>query len=180
MKAKQPLSVAAAVAADLVVELRPFCERIEVAGSVRRRKAQVGDLEIVALPVAVTDLFGEPTGRTLLDDWLAGNHIQPSKNGTKYKQFIWQGSQVDLFLAQPDNYGVILMLRTGDADFSRRMVTLTTWGGFKPAELTVSDGGVWRQGKQLAVPDEETLFRLWGMAWVPPEERIGQTARVAA
>lgn len=47
MKTKQPLAVAAAIAAALVAELTPYCERIEVAGSVRRGKAQVGDLEVL-------------------------------------------------------------------------------------------------------------------------------------
>lgn len=171
MKTKQSLSEARAVADALVAELAPLCDKIEVAGSIRRGKVEVGDLEIVAIPKPIVDLFGTPTRRTLIDDWLADQHIMPAKNGAKYKQLVYRGFQVDLFLATPDNWGLIFMLRTGPAEFSRAMVTLTAWGGYKPANLTVSGGQVWRGGSPLSVPDERTLFSFYGMAYIPPELR---------
>ena len=49
-KTKYPLATAQAVAAELVHALQPACARLAVAGSVRRCKAQVGDIELVYVP----------------------------------------------------------------------------------------------------------------------------------
>lgn len=179
---KRPYAEARATAEEIVGLLQPFCVQIDIAGSVRRKKAMVSDIEIVAIPKPTLDLFGQPLERTDVDWWLDDTLPQSDvlKNGPRYKQFIYRDTQVDLFLATPMNYGYILMLRTGDADFSHRMVTLTTWGGFLPAGLRVDGGQVWRNGIAVSVPDEETLFQLWGMAYIPPEQRAGQIVRVGA
>ena len=62
------LTEAKEIAEGLVEEMRPHCERVEVAGSIRRGKAQVKDLEIVAVPRWTEipdpyDLLGERTLR---------------------------------------------------------------------------------------------------------------------
>ena len=60
MKTKRPYSQVLPIAESLVEKLRPACERIEIAGSLRREKAMVGDIEIVAVPRLERDLLGEP------------------------------------------------------------------------------------------------------------------------
>jgi DNA polymerase/3'-5' exonuclease PolX len=142
----------------------------------------ISDVEIVAIPRTYqrqTDLFGAKAETiSELDELLGGMQLTFSKSGQRYKQFVYRDYQVDLFLANTDNVGLILLIRTGPADFSRAMVTPQPYG-FKPSHLTVSDGYVWANhlvgGPQArtreAVPDEETLFRLWGMDWIPPQER---------
>lgn len=61
-KTKLPLAQAAFAARRLQTELAPYCVRIEIAGSIRRRKAAVGDIELVAIPkvdhTERRDLFG--------------------------------------------------------------------------------------------------------------------------
>ena len=47
---KYPHAEAQAIAQEVVEQLRPHCERIVVAGSIRRKKSEVGDIEIVAIP----------------------------------------------------------------------------------------------------------------------------------
>ncbi|MDV7397174.1 hypothetical protein RZS08_37585, partial [Arthrospira platensis SPKY1] len=81
----------------LVQRMAPACHKIEIAGSIRRRKPLVHDIEIVAEPYVdpVANLFGEPGHyRSRLDDLLAGLleegvlHWFPfAKNGDRYKQF---------------------------------------------------------------------------------------------
>lgn len=175
MKTKRPLVEARRVADALIAELAPLCERIEVAGSIRRGKAEVGDIELMAIPQPVTDLFGEPLERTEVDWWLDDQVPQGdiSKNGPKYKQFMWLDFQVDLFLADPRNWGLIFMLRTGPVEFSHAMVTLRTWGGYKPADIMVDGGRVLRRNVTVAVPEERDLFALWGLDYIEPEERDG-------
>lgn len=60
---KFPLLEAGDAACQIVNALRPQCERIEIAGSIRRQKQWVGDIEIVYIPSIVTsgeDLLGCP------------------------------------------------------------------------------------------------------------------------
>src|SRR5437879_3251534 len=62
-KSKIKLTHARAIADDLIEKITPLCERCEIAGSIRRQKAEVGDIEIVAVPRWIEvpdpdDLFG--------------------------------------------------------------------------------------------------------------------------
>jgi DNA polymerase/3'-5' exonuclease PolX len=65
-KTQRPLPEAERVAAAIVADLAPFCARIQVAGSVRRRKEVVGDIELVAIPrYTPSGLFGACTANLL-------------------------------------------------------------------------------------------------------------------
>ena len=89
MKIKRTLAEAQEVADALIAELSRYCERIEIAGSLRRGKAEVGDLELVAVPKWELDFFGSPTRFMQIDGWLYECGITPTKDGSKYKQFIY-------------------------------------------------------------------------------------------
>jgi DNA polymerase/3'-5' exonuclease PolX len=184
MKTKRPLAVARAAAEQIVALLAPACERIEIAGSLRRECAYVGDIELVAIPktyVQPVDLFGMETERlSELDDRLNALAVHLTKDGKRYKQFSWPPAtsdyQVDLFIADADNWAYILMLRTGDAAFSKSMVTPHALGGLKPDPLYLAGGYVQTQWphKVIPVPDEEELFRLWNLDYVPPAQRTSK------
>src|SRR5438105_60329 len=65
-KMQRTLAEAERIAAAIVADLAPSCARIQVAGSVRRRKELVGDIEIVAVPRhAPAGLFGDCTANLL-------------------------------------------------------------------------------------------------------------------
>jgi DNA polymerase/3'-5' exonuclease PolX len=57
---KRPYAQMMTIARAVVERLRPACQRIEIAGSLRRHRPMVGDIEICAIPIMPTDLFGEP------------------------------------------------------------------------------------------------------------------------
>jgi hypothetical protein len=67
-KQRIPLARARIIAGEVLDLLSPVCERIEIAGSVRREKATVGDIEILCAPrvrhETQMDLFGQATGPT--------------------------------------------------------------------------------------------------------------------
>jgi DNA polymerase/3'-5' exonuclease PolX len=173
---KQPFVIMMKTARLLVTRLAPACERIEIAGSLRRKKALVSDIELVAIPKPVVNLLGEPTGdRTELDALLDTLPVHFTKRGRKYQQFWFDGTQlpfyVDLFLPLPECWAVVYMIRTGSADFSRRMVTAQSQGGYMPDGYRVQDGRVWVDGRALDIADERALFGLWGMDYIEPEDR---------
>jgi len=179
-----PLDYATQLAAIWVERLHPYCERIEVAGSVRRRKAWVGDIEIVAIPKVRINIFGESkleeplpvTG--YLEGLVQQGSIQWIKNGLKYKQFTDIGSSykpnVDLFLVVPPaQWGVIFLMRTGSADFSHNIVKLKQIGGHMPASIRQVDGHLeWvATGEHIHTPEEADYFKAIDLEWVEPTDR---------
>lgn len=167
------LDMAEMLAHDLVIKLRDWCVRIETAGSVRRRKSEVGDIEIVCIPKFVNDMFGNPTTTSVLDvmDW--SNIGVPEKSGPKYKQIILRsGAALDLFIVTPPaQFGVQFLIRTGPAEYSHRFVTPKHYGGMLPSNLKVKDGAIWKGNQLIETPEEEDVFNLIGAPWIPPMER---------
>lgn len=167
------------IATQIASRLTPFCERVQVAGSIRRMCDPIGDIEIVAIPKRYYNLFDEPLPHTEVDDYLATlvrkDVITLTKNGKEYKQFIFeiQGIpyQVDLFLVRPETFGVGFLLRTGSAAFSEQMVTKQKWAGLMPNEYRVKDLRVWGDNEVLHTPEEINVFNLWGMEYILPEDR---------
>lgn len=174
---KMPWAQARSVAGALVHYLAPACTRIEIAGSLRRMRPMVGDIELVAIPKMDIDLFGNPLETSHIDSILDGKPVEFHKRGRKYWQFSFDGTSgnryvVDLFL-QPDprTWPVNFLLRTGSAEFSHRMVTAKSQGGYKPDGYEVRKARVWQAGKALELAEEAEIFELWGMAYVEPRDR---------
>ena len=163
-KIKYPYAEAYKIALDVLEQLKPHCERIEIAGSIRRKKAEVGDIEIVAIP--------KPFKIDLLQDGIAGvvNQWQKVKGELpcKYTQrMLPSGIKLDLFFAEEGNWGLIFAIRTGSAEFSH-YVLANGWvrNGFKS-----SGGFLFKYGEKFEVREEKDLFNLIGIRYVEPENR---------
>ncbi len=77
------------------------------------------------------------------------------------------GVLLDLFMATPENWGVIFAIRTGSSRFSHEVLAR----GWVRAGYH-SQGGMLRRGERpIPVPEEQDLFALIGIPWVEPEER---------
>lgn len=172
----QPYAQVSIVANALVEALQPHCHRVEIAGSVRRQVPLCSDVEICAIPILHTNLIGDPMDTSQVDDLLATWPVTLHKNGHKYKAFSfeWQPGlpfYVDLFLPSPECWPVIYMIRTGSSEFSKKMVTAKSQGGYRPDHLRVQDGRVWDNGRAVDLESEAELFHLWNMDYVEPRER---------
>ena len=197
-KVRLPYTAALNIAEGLVIDLADACERIEIAGSIRRRRSQCGDIEIVCIPKP-REVFALSAERraTALDDRLAdlvevGRLDRPDKNGDRYKAYhvpdrqLPTGTvQLDLFVTDVDRWGVIFGIRTGSKEFARQLVTqrqyggrlrdgLFVGGGETPTERRERAGRVWdgpgMDATPLPTPEEADFFALAG-GWVPPEQR---------
>lgn len=181
-----PLHDADWIAEGLVESLRPGCERVEVAGSIRRGAASVGDLEIVAIPKFVTErgpglLFSEDVERSLLDVELEAllreGTLRPAelpRMGDRYKAFLHRsGLQLDLFVVLPPaTWGVILAIRTGPRAYSQRLVTEARRRGFHVADGMLHRGILgcsrFTTCEQIPTPEESDLFEALGLPVVEP------------
>ena len=183
------LSDARAVADRLVRVLAPACDRIEVAGSIRRRKPLVHDIEIVAIPHIDRDvegLWGTETAETdRLELLLAGLIVEEvlsvrpvethrsdgsitfsTRYGPSYKALAYEGLPVDLFMTDTERWGCIFALRTGPHDWNIQLVI-----DCKRHWRAVADGRVLYHNRPLPTPEEQDFFAALGVPWVDPWDR---------
>lgn len=176
MKTKMAYEEALRLAEEVVARLADGCMRIEIAGSLCRKKAEIGDIELVAIPkmAPMAGLFEAQAGeRSLLDEVISANYAV-IKGGPKYKQLAlgFGLATCDLFIQpNPATWGTNFMIRTGSADFSKWIVTERQKGGALPGYMTVADARLWCGGEVVATPEEEDFFHAIGIRWIPPEER---------
>lgn len=146
--------------------LAPHCDRIEIAGSIRRKKKEdIKDIEIVCIPKPYDVGLFESGIATEVNQWLKVKGDLPCK----YTQrVLWDGTILDLFFATPSNWGLIYAIRTGSAEYSHKVLA-TGWvkKGYKSVDgMLIND-----RGNPVLIPDEEHLFRLIGVDYVEPENR---------
>jgi DNA polymerase/3'-5' exonuclease PolX len=155
---------ALAIAQKVVSDLAPHCERIEIAGSIRRKKADVKDIEIVCIPKPYEVGLFESGIAPVVNNW-------PKIKGSlpcKYTQrLLPEGIKLDLFFAERDNWGLILAIRTGSANYSH-LVLGRAWvmAGYKS-----EDGFLIANNKKVAIREEQDLFDRIGLEMIDPEFR---------
>lgn len=197
---RHPLEQARGLAIELAELLAPACVRVELAGSIRRNKPDVGDIELVCLPKlvlkqpidlnppslfpalsravaapvkwpATEDRVIELVAATGID--LTFNRINKA-NGQRLKRLVYGGLPVDLFcVLSPAQWGVIFALRTGPRDFSHALVTQKSKGGLCPDNCRVLNGQLWWEGNATECLDERAFFAKLGLPWIEPIDRTG-------
>lgn len=208
-KTQYPRAQAEVVALALISALEESCERIEVAGSIRRGRPEVGDIELLCvsnlgayLPVLkpaeaqatfdweVPDSTSHNLpGDTRFDpeypslDVTVQNLInagqlakRPNKNGSfsfgvknKLLVHVESGIPVDIFSTPKENWGMALVVRTGSANFNKRMMAAFIEKGMEGHAY----GGVTVPGRpfQVACPTEQSVFDLLEWDFILPEDR---------
>ena len=142
--------------------LSPYCKRIEIAGSIRRKKAEVGDIEIVCIRNT---------------KYLAGfvmevnklKKIKGSPLGRYTQRELPEEIVLDLFMCRPENWGLMFAIRTGSAEFSHH----TLGRAWVRAGYKCDDGMLFKDQRHIPVYEEEDLFKLLGINYIQPEFRIG-------
>lgn len=144
--------------------LAPHCERIEIAGSIRRMKPEVKDIEIVAIPKPFDTGLFESGIATVVNQWQKVKGELPCK----YTQRILpEGIALDLFFAEHGNWGLIYAIRTGSADYSHKVLA-TGWvkKGYKS-----ENGYLCADGNPIRVLEEKDLFERIGLKYIEPQLR---------
>lgn len=169
---KMPFSEALALAKELVDDLTPHVQRVKVAGSLRRRRPEVNDLEIVCEPIMEpADLFGglKPNIeriRAVLQ--LRGEIL---KGGERYIQvrLFEPAIKADLFIVHPPaNWWAILAIRTGPWQLGRVAVTRMHGFGYRCVDGRVTRAAT---GEDVPLASEDDFFRCAGMQCLPPHQR---------
>ena len=149
----------AKVIADTVVKaLEPYCKRIVVAGSIRRQKPTVRDIDLVLIA----------RNRQNLDSALMrmGSY---KMSGIKIARVEMDSIPLDIYFATPETFATLLLIRTGSVESNIRLATRAKKRGWR---LAASGDGLFNEhGERIAGDSEESIYQALGLPWQRPEER---------
>lgn len=156
------LEKAGKIAQEVVALLEPYCHKIEVAGSIRRKKPEPRDIDIVALPSDPWNLQHTIRGLGIIE--AGGDRLIRVHMGT-----IAGSVQVDIYLAGPDTWSTLLLIRTGSKENNIRLCSFAKRKGW---HLAASGLGLFNQdGNRIAGDTEESIYSALGLDYQTPEER---------
>ncbi len=143
----------------IIHSLRPAAEELLPAGSLRRRRETVGDLDILAVArdrTALTRSFvNHPRTAAIL-----------AEGTTRCAIRLENGLQVDLRIMENDDFGAALLYFTGSKAHNIALRRRARAMGLK-----VSEYGIFQNGERIAGRTEEECYRALGLPWIPPELR---------
>jgi DNA polymerase (family 10) len=151
------LNVALSTATTLADALAPLSERCEYAGSLRRWRETIGDIDILAAtsrPDPVTAAFTELAVEVLVSG--------PTKTSIRTVS----GLQADLRVIEPDVWGAAQQYFTGSQAHNVAVRAMAVKKGLK-----LSEYGLFRGDELVASRIEEDIYAALGMQWVPPPMR---------
>jgi DNA polymerase (family 10) len=175
------LADAEQIVEPLVAHLRELAsvERIEVAGSYRRRRETVGDVDILVIARGAEEVMGHFTSyRDVRKVELAGD--------TKATVILKSGLQVDLRLLPPESYGAALQYFTGSKEHNVKLRKRAVARGLSVSEYGVakvpggSDAVEPGSGELVAGTDEADVYAAVGLPWIAPELREDRGEMAAA
>lgn len=132
-----------------------------IAGSYRRRKETVGDLDLLCTV--------KPGGEKVLSDrFVAYEEVEEvlAHGETRSSVVLRSGLQVDLRIVHPQEYGAALHYFTGNKAHNIAIRQMGVELGLK-----INEYGVFRGKKRIAGKSEESVFQAVGLPWIPPELR---------
>jgi DNA polymerase (family X) len=154
-----PLATALPLAESLRGQLAaaPGVWRVELAGSLRRMKPVVHDMDLLAAgedPAAICGRFAE------LDDVAE----VAAAGDTKVSVRTRQGYQVDLRVVRPEVWGAALQYFTGSKEHNVKVREQAVKDGFKLSEYGLHT----RAGELVVAEEEAVVYQRLGLQWVPP------------
>ncbi|MCM8811833.1 MAG: DNA polymerase/3'-5' exonuclease PolX [Candidatus Omnitrophica bacterium] len=162
-KERMPLGEAMEAAEEVLKGIKTLkgIKRLSVAGSLRRCKETVRDLDI---------LIASPQPEKVMDGFVRLPFVAAvqAQGETKSSIRTRQGIQVDLRVVPLDSFGAALLYFTGSKEHNIRLRSLANRSG-----LTINEYGIFHEkdGKKFAGREEEEIYEVLGLSWIPPELR---------
>jgi DNA polymerase (family 10) len=158
------LSYAEGVAAELTEVLRqvPGVDAVTPAGSLRRGRETVGDLDLLVTGPSAADALEKFVAYPLVEEVLArGENKASAKVGR-------EGLQVDVRALLPETFGAAMQYFTGSKDHNVAIRVRAVKMGLK-----LSEYGLFRvaDDSRVAGQTEEGIYQALGLPWIPPELR---------
>ncbi|MFN4226939.1 MAG: DNA polymerase/3'-5' exonuclease PolX [Candidatus Ratteibacteria bacterium] len=159
-KERIPLGIALPIVEEIINELKNYTEKIEPAGSLRRMKETIGDIDILATGKNNIEIIEKFVSLPPVKEVLA-------KGDTKASVIVQTNNlQVDLRVVPSDSFGAALQYFTGSKAHNIKLRTMA-----KDKGLKISEYGVFKDDKKIAGEKEEDVYKTLGLVWIPPEIR---------
>lgn len=161
-----PLPTAHAIAEQIVrmLEESKLCGKVAIAGSLRRRKESIGDIDILATSTKVEKVMDLFCSFELVDRVLG-------KGPTKSSVHLSTGLNVDLRVVEEDVFGAALMYFTGSKEHNIVIRKLGIEKGYTLNEYGMHEGTAEKKGKLIAAKTEEEIYKSVGLPYIEPELR---------
>ncbi|MGA2468765.1 MAG: DNA polymerase/3'-5' exonuclease PolX [Thermodesulfobacteriota bacterium] len=160
-KGRMNLGIAFPVAKRIVEALREKAgsKKIEWAGSLRRMRENIGDIDILATGPNKEKIVHTFTHLPEVKEILASGE-------TKASVIVEGGIQIDLRVVEEDSYGAALQYFTGSKGHNIHLRGIAKTKGIK-----INEYGVFKGEKKVGGKEEEDVYRALGMDWIEPELR---------
>jgi DNA polymerase (family 10) len=161
---RYPLGKALPLVLGIIASLRQQCPavfRIEEAGSVRRRRDTIGDLDLIAAsdrPAEVLDAF---VNLPLVQEIIGRGDTKASILGPRQQQ-------IDLRVVPPDSWGAALLYFTGSKAHNVKLRDIGVRRGWRLNEYGLIDVAT---NEILVSATEEEIYQHFGLPWIPIEMR---------
>ncbi|OEU74382.1 MAG: DNA polymerase III, partial [Desulfuromonadales bacterium C00003107] len=154
------LSTALPYAESIVNELKKLdaVEKIIIAGSLRRMRETVGDIDILVVSKSQEEVMDAFTSLDGVEDVIAKGETKSS--------IVIQGMDVDLRVVGAESFGAAAHYFTGSKHHNIRIRELGVRKGLK-----INEYGIFRGDKKIGGKNEEDVFKNVGLAYIPPELR---------
>ena len=163
------------IAEKIKAVLESSCERIVIAGSIRRQKPDVGDLELLCIPKYIdgVDMLDAKIQTMIYFDMLGYrlNKLGSKVYGAKNKLLLHRpsGIGVDIFSTTEECWPVALVVRTGGEKTNKEIASRALERGKK--FHAYGRGFTRADGSELICQSEADVFKAVGLAYREPWER---------
>jgi len=152
------LERARAIAEQVKALLEPACEKVVIAGSLRRRRPVVNDIDLVLVP---RDRYAVDGILTRLGE--------VKMSGLKLTRVEMDTISLDVYYATPETFPTLLLIRTGSVENNIRLATLAKKRGW---HLAASGDGLFdEKGRRVAGDSEKSIYEALRLPWQEPWER---------
>ena len=145
---------------QILKQISPFIERSRLAGSIRRKKSFVRDIDIV--------IELKPQNLDKLKDYVSKLGELKLKGDKLIRVIMKDNIQIDIYIGNKENYEPLLLIRTGSKEHN---VKLTTRAISMNMKLTANGLIDTKTGKIIAT-SEKDVFKVLKMNYLEPEKRI--------
>ncbi|MCM8803948.1 MAG: DNA polymerase/3'-5' exonuclease PolX [Candidatus Omnitrophica bacterium] len=155
-----PIGIALPLVEEIINELKKFVYKIEPAGSLRRMKETIGDIDILTTGENNLEIIEKFVLLPIVKEVLAKGDTKASIIEKTHNL------QVDLRVVPVDSFGAALQYFTGSKGHNIKLRGLA-----KDRGLKISEYGVFKGDKKIAGETEENVYKTLGLVWIPPELR---------
>lgn len=152
------LRTAQVIADGVVRRLSSYCQKIEIAGSIRRKRPVVRDIDLVLIP----------SDREAVDKVLM-QLGRMKMSGLKLARVQMESITLDVYYATPETWATLLLIRTGSTENNIRLAGLAKNKGWR---LAASGDGLFNEtGERIAGETEASIYQALHLPYQEPWER---------